>query len=154
MKHPIETDKLDLTKKYPGQQGQIAWRKVERDPLAHVLAEHAVDFVKLFGQRTNAAAYALVWIDSDQVRDAVLAIGSDDGLVVWLNEKEVHRSLVTRGYSSKQDRVPIHLEKGRNKLLLKVTQGIGDWNFCAHLLGTDGRSLEGISYSLSQARQP
>ena len=154
VKHPIETDKLDLTKKYPGQQGQIAWRKVERDPLAHVLAEHAVDFVKLFGQRTNAAAYALVWIDSDQVRDAVLAIGSDDGLVVWLNDKEVHRSLVTRGYSSKQDRVPIHLEKGRNKLLLKVTQGIGDWNFCAHLLGTDGRSLEGISYSLSQARQP
>ena len=53
--------------------------------------------------------------------------------------------LLTRGYSSKQDRVPIQLEKGRNKLLLKVTQCTGDWKFCAHLLGTDGRLLPGIS---------
>lgn len=152
VKHPIETEKLDLAKKYPGQQGQIAWRKVERGLQAHVLDEHVVDFVKLFGQQNNVAAYALVWISSDKGRDALLAVGSDDGLVVWLNDKEVHKNLVARGYTSKQDRVPIHLEKGRNKLVLKVTQGIEAWNFGAHLLGTDGRLLQGISYSLLPAR--
>jgi len=153
VKNPVETEKIDVKKKYPGHKGEVTWRKVERVALAHVLAEHVVDFIKLFGQRNNVAAYALVWIDSDKAQDALLAVGSDDGLVVWLNDKEVHRNLVARGYSSKQDRVPIRLEKGRNKLLLKVTQGTADWSFGAHVLSTDGRSLEGISFSLLPPRQ-
>ena len=56
---------------------------------------------------------ALVWVDSDKAQDALLPVGSDDGLVVWLNDKEVHRNLASRGYSSKQDRVPIQLERSR-----------------------------------------
>lgn len=151
LKHVIETGKLDLAKKYPGQGGQIAWRKVERGTQTHVLAEHVIDFVKLFGQRNNAAAYAVVWIDSDRAQDAMLALGSDDGLVVWLNDKVVHRNLVGRAYRSKQDRVTIHLKKGRNRLLLKVTQGNGGWSCGAHLLSTDGGFLQGVRYSLTRS---
>ena len=137
-----------------GREGQIAWRKVQRDPQSHVLGEHFVDFAKLFGQRSNASAYAFVWIESEKEQDAVLAIGADDGLVVWLNDKEVHRNLVSRGYTSKQDRVSVHLVKGRNKLLLKVTQGIGEWSFGGNLLGADGRLVEGIRYSLVPIKSP
>ena len=79
----------------------------------------------------------------------VSAAGSDDGVIVWLNGKQVHKKLVGRGYSSKADRVPIHLKKGRNKLLLKITQGGGGWAFGAHILDKDGDPIEGLRYTVN-----
>jgi len=111
------------------------------------MAEHFVNFLGLYGQKNNVAAYALTWIKSDKARDAILAIGSDDGVMVWLNGKQVHKNLVPRGYRSKADRVRIHLNKGRNKLLLKITQGAGDWNFCAHLENKAGSMPKNVSLS-------
>ena len=99
-----------------------------------MLAEFVVDFARLFGPRENAAAYALTWIDSDRDRDAVLALGADDGAMVWFNDKLVHKNLVARGYGSKADRILVRLQGGRNKVLVKVTQGNGAWQFALHVL--------------------
>ena len=134
LQHPIETTDAGLAKKYPGQDGEIGWRKVERPADLPVLAEFVVDFARLFGPRENAAAYALTWIDSDRDRDAVLALGSDDGAMVWLNDKLVHKNLMARGYGSQADRIPVRLQRGRNKVLVKVTQGNGAWQFALHVL--------------------
>jgi len=97
----------------------------------------------------NVAAYALVWVESLEEQDAVLALGSEDGVVVWLNGERVHKNLVSRGYASMQDRVNVHLKKGVNLLMVKVLQGNGGWGFAAHLLDKSGRPLEGIAYSLA-----
>jgi len=146
VKHPVETAKLDLAAKYKGKGGaDIAWRKVAQSNFA---TEHLVNYINLFGEKDNAAAYNLVWLDCEKEQDAVLAIGSDDGVIVWLNGKQVHKKLVGRGYSSKADRVPIHLARGRNKLLVKITQGGGGWNFCAHLESKAGGMLKNVSVSL------
>jgi len=147
--HPPERGPVDLGKNYPGIGGQrVAWHKVERDPSLDVAAEHLVDFIKLFGQRENAAAYALTWLESPREMDAVIALGSDDGVVVWLNGKRVHANLVPRGYSPKADRVPIRLRAGRNQLLVKITQGMGDWSFCGHLEDANGNPLRSVTARL------
>ena len=144
---PVETGPIDLAKKHSGIGGQIGWRKVERPAGAPVLAEHIVDFIQLFGQRDNAAAYALTWLDSDKAQDALLTLGSDDGAQVWLNDTQVHKNLVPRGYAPQTDRIPIHLNQGRNKLLVKITQATGPWRFAAHLLAPDGGYLAGVKYA-------
>ena len=100
-----------------------------------------------FGDARNAAAYAVTWFDSPVARDAVLGIGSDDGVVAWLNDKRVHRSLVHRGHVAKGDKVPVKLKAGRNKLLLKVTQAWGGWCTSVHVLDTEGNELTDLTYS-------
>jgi tetratricopeptide (TPR) repeat protein len=147
IQHPIETEGVDLHKKYLGQAGTIAWRKVEMPAKTPVLAEHVVDFNQLFGTRENAAAYAVTWIESDKATNAVLALGSDDGVMVWLNDKQVHKNLVARVYAAQSDRVPIRLLQGPNKLVVKITQGTGGWCFGAQLLRSNGEFLTGMKCS-------
>jgi hypothetical protein len=84
-----------------------------------------------------------------EAQDAVLALGTDDGVVVWLNDKEVHRFEGGRAYTSKQDRVPIRLQAGANKLLLKINQGGGDWGYCVHVETKDGRPAPNVGVRLS-----
>jgi hypothetical protein len=144
VKHPVEMEPLNLWGTYPGQGGEVAWRPVERDPALPVAAEHVVDFAALFGARANAAAYALAALESDRDQQALLTIGSDDGVIAWLNGEEVHRNLVGRAYSRSQDRARVHLMPGQNTLLLKITQGIGDWKFSAEVLGMDGNAAPGV----------
>ena len=90
----------------------------------------------------------MVWVVAPKALDADLAVGADDGVVVWLNDQRIHTNLVARGYQSHEDHVPISLKAGANTLLLKVTQGGGDWKFCAHIESKDGAPLPELTYSL------
>ena len=141
---PVEKGPIDPSASYRGKGGRrIRWRVLERPGDLAPDAEHVIDFNKLYGG-TNVAAYALVWIDSRRATDAVLALGSDDGVVVWLDGTRVHTKLLSRGYRSREDRVPLRLRKGRNRLLVKVAQGNGDWKLCAHLLDKRGDPPAGV----------
>ena len=145
----VEKEPVELSKKYTGKNGKpVGWTQCAQKPDAKVVSEHLVDFAGLYGGE-NVSAYALVWVESPEEQDAVLALGSGDGVVVWLNGERVHKNLVSRGYASMQDRVNVHLKKGVNLLMVKVLQGNGGWGFAAHLLDKSGRPLEGITYSLA-----
>jgi len=75
----------------------------------------------------NSVAYLKtdVWIENAQ--KAIFEIGSDDGVKVWLNNKLVHQNNEERGHEAGQDFAEVNLEKGWNSILMKVTQGVGDW---------------------------
>jgi len=149
--NPPEKEPFDPARKYPGKGGKpVAWRKVERDPSLDVGAEHLVNFVQVYGPTENAAAYALTWLNTPKESDAVIAIGSDDGVVLWLNGERVHANLVPRGYSPKADRVGVRLKQGRNQLLAKITQGMGDWSFAAHVEDAAGEPLKSVTVSLEE----
>ena len=77
-------------------------------------------------------------------QQAVLELGSDDGVKAWLNGEVVHANNARRGLSPDQDRVEITLNEGRNTLLLKVTQGVGDWAVCAGVQKPEGGRIEGL----------
>jgi len=69
----------------------------------------------------NSAVYALGHIDSPDTRSVKFCIGSDDGVRVWLNGALIHSHHIHRGAKFDQDIVPVTLKKGRNKVLVKVT---------------------------------
>src|SRR5689334_2833083 len=79
-------------------------------------------------------AYALGEIKADAPGKAFLAVGSDDGIKVWVNGKLVHDKWAARGVTKDEDLVPITLVKGSNQLLLKVQDIRGGWAFVARLL--------------------
>jgi hypothetical protein len=146
-------EKIDLTATYEGKdKKQIAWKQVKR-PIGlntNLADEFFVDFTGVFGGRQyEAVAYALAYLHAPRDMDATLALGSDDGGVVWLNGKEVFRVPGGRAYMSKQDRIPVHLKKGANTLLLKICQGGGDWGFCVHVEDAEGKPLTEVRCTLS-----
>lgn len=141
---PPET-KIDLKAKYPGKDGRKAgWKKVVRKvkPGSDLSGEMFVDMAEEFGgQMDYAVAYAVTVLESPADMKAVLAVGSDDGVAVWVNGKEYHRNPAGRPYTSKQDRVNIDLKKGPNTVLLKISQGTAGWGFCAHVETADGKAI-------------
>ena len=134
---PEKEIRLDAA--YDGLGGKVRWQRVASPA-------DEVDLRKLFAKHPDwALAYALVIIESPNERDVQLRTGSDDGIIGWLDGKQVLRATRPRGLVRDEDRVPMHLKKGANRLLLKITQGGGGWNFCARLADPKG-DLAGLTW--------
>jgi hypothetical protein len=99
--------KVDLKASYVGKDGKkIRWQKAVRT-LADVKSLDSEFFIELndfYGRSIeNAVAYAFAWVHSPRAMDAVLAMGSDDGV----------RGLGEREGSAPQPRGPrVQLETG------------------------------------------
>jgi wyosine [tRNA(Phe)-imidazoG37] synthetase (radical SAM superfamily)/lysophospholipase L1-like esterase len=90
----------------------------------------------VFGVRTDCFAYALTMLESPIDQDAELLLGSDDGFAVWLNGEQVGANLdVGRWLAPDSDKFRAKVRKGRNVLLVKITQVSGEWGFCVRFQG-------------------
>lgn len=94
----------------------------------------------------NCVAYLKTHVWIKQGQKALLEIGSDDGVKVWLNDKLVHQNNVTRGLEHAQDIVEISLKNGWNKLLMKVTQGVGGWGASLVITDLQHHPLDGLKF--------
>jgi CubicO group peptidase (beta-lactamase class C family) len=103
-------------------------------------ATWTLDFVSLYGHDTDQkTAYAYAeWPVSKPVT-ALALFGSDDGAIVWLNGRQVHRVAADRGLEPGGDRFELSLEAGINRLLIKVDNQFGGWGFALRLLDDEGR---------------
>lgn len=53
----------------------------------------------------------------------------------------MHANNASRGVSQGRDKVKLHLGKGRNEIMLKVTNGIGGWGAVVRLADANGKPL-------------
>lgn len=119
--------RLDASVPYGGKEHR--WKRYDRQ----VLDFNAV--ARLDEQKeSGVVAYGWTRFLSDKVQDAVLAIGSDDGFVAWLNGEKVAEHIDIRGDYLDDDRVVVHLREGENTLLFKVENWTGPWGAVARLL--------------------
>jgi hypothetical protein len=81
-------------------------------------------------------AYAWAQVEMPEQTDAVLGIGSDDCIKVWLNGKLVHEYQGGRGVVADNDRVDVTFKKGKNQLVMKIMNYGGAWGFACRLLET------------------
>ena len=91
-------------------------------------------------QRT---AYIVAYIHADDDKEAILEMGSDDMLKAWMNGEMIvdspkYQALVRASY-----KIPVKLKKGKNTLMMKISQGSHNWEACAALKNVDGGLLEG-----------
>ena len=92
----------------------------------------------------DRAVYVRTRVYSPKAQPALMELGSDDGVKVWLNDKVVHTNNATRPCSPGQDKAKVALERGWNTLRVKVTQGGGEWALCLRFRAPDGKPLEGV----------
>ncbi len=115
----------------------------------------AIPLSSFFPGQEYCVAYLKSQIIVPQAQSAILLMGSDDGIQAWINGTTVHSNNIDRGQIIDQDMAPITLKKGRNELLLKVSQGGGGWSACARIVGLDGQPIEGLRIaSQSKAAPP
>ena len=81
------------------------------------------------GDVDDHSSYALITLESATVQNNVrMKVGSDDSIKVWLNGEVVHRNAVNRGARDFQDDFRVNLVAGDNLLLVKVSEGWGNWS--------------------------
>ena len=101
------------------------------------------------GPNEWAVAYAHTYVWSPGEQACQLRVGSNDGFKAWLNGREVASvEGKIRQALKDHDRIPITLQAGWNRLLLKVANAHGLWGFYARLSDDEGRPLEGLEYSI------
>ena len=134
-----ERPDLDLNATYPGKKRPVRWRHHRtRDPLG------IVNLDALFRPNTECLAYALCLIESPRNMEAALRFGSDDGIVVWVNRRQVFRNPFERRLDFDQSATGIKLQKGWNSILVKVAQSRDQWGFCMRITGPAGAPIKGL----------
>jgi hypothetical protein len=132
--YPPERE-IDTAKTYTGVEGQkIGWQIVKTPKSGRV-------DLSMFDPHEMVVAYAFTYVYSPGDQTLPLLLGSDDGVKVFLNGGEIHRVLTIRVAEPDQDNVPLHLKKGWNRLLLKIENNVGGYNFYARILDA-ARSLK------------
>ncbi len=98
--------------------------------------QNRIDFTQALPGRPheNAVAYGFATIHRDKAGQVLFALGSDDGAMVRVNGKLVHRVLVGRAMVPGSDLFSADLRAGENSILVKVEQGTGGWEFCLRLV--------------------
>ena len=133
--------RLDVEKTYTGIDGKpVRWQA------ANARADGYLDLRKDFSPAPMTVGYMLVYVHAPKATDAVMLIGSDDQIAVWLNGTEIHRKSIDAGATADADAVPCQLKAGWNTVLCqKVDLG---WSWGLYLRFTDA---DGI---LKYATQP
>jgi len=106
--------------------GTAVWRK------ATEYRGERLDFEREFEQNRMGVAYAYVTIRADRDGPVKFALGSNDGVKVWVNHKLVHHNHRHRNSYRETDIIMIDLKQGVNPCLVKVEQTGGKWNFYLH----------------------
>jgi hypothetical protein len=116
---------IDFAKQYDGKGGKVKWRKTD-------FKDGAVNNLAVFGKpelNNDAVCYLAREITATGATEIPLSLGSDDGLAVFVNGQRVLAENVTRACAPDQNHVAVRLKPGKNTLLLKITQGGGEWAF-------------------------
>jgi alpha-galactosidase len=77
----------------------------------------------------HSATYLYRTVTASHDTTIALYLGSDDGIKVWINRTLVLADSSSRGVAPNQDTALVHLKAGKNDLLMKITNGDGDYAF-------------------------
>jgi predicted Ser/Thr protein kinase len=138
---------LDPSVPMQGKVGEVRWKRGLPELRASGSGRAAVfDFKSLFIPNTGTIAYAAIHVKAPAAMDALLHVGSDDGVKVWANGTVIHRLEVARGLKVDEDKVSFRLLKGWNLLLFKVTQQSQEWGLSARISDESLRPIDGLEY--------
>jgi len=117
---------------HEGGGKKYAWRQIDS-------RRGIIDLAGLYALKEYAIAYAWAQIDMPAAGPALLGIGSDDAVKVWLNGEQIYENWADRPVREDDDLVAVNFRAGRNDLLLKVQNGRELWGFACRLV--DGKTL-------------
>ncbi|HOL96294.1 MAG TPA: glycoside hydrolase family 38 C-terminal domain-containing protein [bacterium] len=92
----------------------------------------------------QVTAYLYCVVESQEELPVVLQIGRDDAAKVWLDGEAVLTDTAAHGLFDKRTEVAVTLKKGRQPLLVKVSQDSGFWGFGLMIKDANGLVPQGV----------
>ncbi len=134
---------INLTAAYPGKNAEAKWVDfTTKDEYGKV------DFNKPFTMLKEVTGYAYTEFESDTEKDAQIRLGCKNGWKVWLNgELLFARDEYHRGAKLDQYKLPAHLKKGKNTILVKCCQNeqtenrTVEWEFQLRICDATGTAI-------------
>lgn len=109
----------------------------------------SINLNNYFGETGECVAYAHVYVWSNSAQAVDMLVRSDDGVKIRLNGNAVWTNDTYRGCADAEDRVPVTLVSGWNRILVKVHNGWGDFGFaCKFVLHNTNTPVTGLGYQL------
>jgi hypothetical protein len=96
--------------------------------------DSVIDLDKAVSKKDPVVAYAYTEIESDKTGIWFIGLGSNDGGSLWINGIKMWDYYLPRGLSADDDMIPVLLNQGTNKVLLKIEDRGNKWGFCVRLL--------------------
>lgn len=119
-----------------GLAAALSWKLQDDD-------DKNIDLDVIYGAGKNelVLVYGFTSVTSPKDQDVQVRVGSDDGIMVWLNHVMVLNQGNYRGSADDQDIVWVKLGKGPNSVLVKVVEQGGGWNFRVRFTDKDGKPI-------------
>ena len=106
--------------------------------------KNAVNLLHAVGNYQEAVCYAFCLLESDGGGEGEILVGSDDGVVIFFNGQRVHTQPVRRPIVVDEDKVAVSLHPGKNRCLIKVSNGLQDWALTTRVLPHTRAVIAGI----------
>ncbi len=140
--HAPERGPIDLSAQHAVGERFVTWKQMPRGP-------RFFNFHEAFGDVNDSSSYAFFRLESPRKQQAMLLVGSDDGIKVWHNGRVVHTNDISRAALPLQDIVYLDLEPGSNDILFRVRNLTGESGLYIHY-----RTLDKIPPTLPDPVSP
>lgn len=135
--------RVDLNASYQGKEGEVRWQALQSDD------EYGkVDINKPLGKLKEVTAFAYHVFEAEKAGPAELRLGCKNAWKVWHNGKLLFgRDEYHRGQRIDQYKMPIHLQKGKNTILVKLCQNeqkekwTVEWEFQLRVCDATGTAI-------------
>jgi len=115
---------INLAGEYTGMGGApVRWNATEPGRTGYV------DFAKIMKPAEGGVAYAWREFEVKENTTLKVALGSNDGVKLWLNGELLLSSKASRVARPGDEQVTLPLRKGKSSVLVKVDQIGGGWGF-------------------------
>jgi HEAT repeat protein len=123
--------------------GAVAWQRAPGS--ADLARVGEVDLSGITGG-DHCVVYAKARVYVPAAQAVAFAIGSDDGIKLWVNGALVHANNAVRGLTPGQDRATGQLREGWNELLAKITQHTVGCGLTLRISSADGAEVPGLRW--------
>ena len=151
LKGPVELEKelsdVQNQKVIPGEDG---WSR----PI--YFSHDMIDLDRYYEGPERCAVYAYCEFTAPESGTAQLWVGSDEGMTVWIDGEKVYSYTGSRKHRLPNDVVKAALEEGMSRLLVRVEQTWGKFDFSLNICEDeedhryDGNRVTGLKFSISE----
>lgn len=141
---------------FPPESGRVNFAEPVRFGIETAVWKTAVmredgycDFLKQgYGYPENACAFAVAYLRAEEAGPARFWLGSDDGHALWLNGRLLEKRDVNRRFEPDDDFADAALERGWNRVMVKVHNTNGEWGFLLRVTRPDNAPVPGLEVSI------
>ena len=132
---------IQFSKEYKHRGKILKWQHIDDG-----FNDGFINFRDIYTDYIWSVGYSLIDIISTHRQKVQFRFGADDGEKIWLNGKEIWKFNKAGPAIFDDKKVDVTLKKGRNRILIKVCNTVGDWGFFFRVTDSEGRSTAGIKY--------